>query len=173
MNIKLRATVLLAVLLCVNLIISCQITGQHIIPDMNNVALIPFENNTAEPGLEGLLMNEVVDQFIADGRLRLVEADRSDVIVRGAIDTYKKIPLIFGEQDIVEQYRMRIELSVSLIDSQTEQPLRQFSKIFRETTYSSVIPPRETEFQAQRRVLRQLSRDVLTSTVDGWPYLDD
>ncbi len=153
---------------------ACRFTGEpRIPPGMSRITIPPFENRTNEPGIDGLLMDEVLDQFIAHSQLRLVDRTRANAILEGRIDSYGKFPLIFGDQDIVEQYRLRIEITLQLKDAQTEEILHRFDQIYRETTYSDVLRPRETEFEAQRRVLRQLARDILSSTVHGWPYIEN
>lgn len=102
----------------------------------------------------------------------LVSKSKSDVVVEGTITNYQRIPLIYNEQDIVQQYKVRIEMDLELKDSESGEVLNQFDNIFRETTYSDVNPPVETELDAQERVLRKLARDIVTTIVEGWPYLE-
>ncbi|GEM_PF-3072400 len=161
-----------SLLLLVILLSSCGLAGKTSIPpEMSHVALSTFENNTGETDLERRLTDEVYDQLIAHGELRLVAPEQADVKIKGEINEYLKIPLAFGERDVVEQYKLRVEIALELIDVETGEMIRGFENIFRETTFSEVIPPRETEYQAQDRIIRQLGRDVLTSTVEGWPYI--
>ncbi len=163
---------LVIVFVSVVLLSSCGLAGESSIPpEMSHVALTTFENNTDETDLERRLTDEVYDQLIAHGELRLVPPEQANVKIKGEINKYLKIPLAFGERDVVEQYKLRVEIALELIDMETEEMIRGFENIFRETTFSEIIPPRETEYQAQNRVIRQLGRDVLTSTVEGWPYI--
>ncbi|MFP4687350.1 MAG: LPS assembly lipoprotein LptE [bacterium] len=140
-------------------------------PDIRSVAVFPFENRSAEPGLENMLTDEVIQQFLADGQLKVVDRDEADVYILGTVRQYRRIPLIYSENDIVQQYKVRISVDLKLVDPETEKVLREQRDIYRETTYSDQLAPLETEYDAQQRVIIQLSRDVVTTTVEGWPYL--
>lgn len=100
-----------------------------------------------------------------------MSSNKADVLLTGAITRYQRIPLIYNEQDVVQQYKVRMDISLKLIDPDSKTVLREWDRIFRQTTYSDVIPPIETELEAQERVVRLLARDVVTATVEGWPYL--
>jgi TolB-like protein len=145
--------------------------SRSIPPNIRSVAVFPFENKSYEPGLENVLTDEVIQQFLSDGQLNVVDKSKADVYVKGTISNYKRIPLIYNENDIVQQYKVRITINVRLVDPETGKILRQQGNIYRETTYSDQIAPLETEYDAQHRVIIQLARDVVTTTVEGWPYL--
>ncbi len=142
-------------------------------PDMSKIAIKPFKNSSSEPNLENRLTEEVTQQMLAHGSLEVVGPDQADVILKGQIKSYRKIPTLYNEQDVPQQYKLRVEILLKLIDPRTNKMLRGFKNIFRETIYSDIIPPVETEYQAQRRVIDQLARDVVTSTVEGWPYMQE
>lgn len=151
---------------------ACAGKQDHSIPaDISGLYLAPFENSSSETGLENLLTDEVTQQFLSDGRLSLVSREQADAMLVGEIQRYRRIPLIYNEQDVVQQYKLRVEINLRLLDPETQKVLRSWPMIFQETTYSDVIAPIETELDAQERVLRQLARDVVTFTVEGWPYL--
>ena len=163
---------LFGLLACVVILTGCAMESSHSIPtDMRDAAVLPFENNSSEPGLENLLTDESTQQFLADGRLKIVSAAEADVLIQGVITNYRRIPLIYSEQDIVQQYKIRISINFNLIDQETREVLRSFRGIYRETTYSDQIAPIESEYDAQQRVIYQLARDVVSGTVEGWPYL--
>lgn len=139
--------------------------------NVNDVHLPPMENSTREPGLENLLTDQVTQQLLADGRVDLVGKSEAKVVVHGTITGYERIPLAYNDQDIVQQYKVRMEMRIELVDPGSGETLKQFSNIFRETRYSDINPPIETEFDAKQRVVRKLARDVVTTLVEGWPYL--
>lgn len=142
-------------------------------PDIRDLAVLPFNNSSAEPGLENILTDEVKQQLLAEGRLNLVGTGKADAILDGEIYRYQRMPLIYDERDRVQQYRVRVDIRYRLVDPETEESLRSWDNVYRHTTYSDVIPPIETEYDVQERVLYQLARDVVTSVVRGWPYMDN
>lgn len=155
------------------LVAGCAKTNSRSIPtNVNDVYLEPINNKTGEIRLSNILTDQAIQQLLADGRIDLVDKKKADVFVQGTVTNYKRIPLSYNEQDIVQQYKVRVEMSLTLKDAKTGEELNNFSDIFRETTYSDINPPIETELDAQERVLRKLARDIVTTVVEGWPYMD-
>lgn len=171
---NIRHTVL-GLLLCFTLFVTvgCASQGRSIPVNVNNLYIQSFDNNTSETAIEDILTEDVTQEFLSNGQVSLVDKSEADAILIGTIKRYKNIPLIFNDQDIVQQYKLRIEISLALKDVETGDVLWTHPNIRRETTYSDVQPPFETELDAQRRVSEQLARDVVSSTVEGWPYMDD
>lgn len=153
--------------------VGCAGPSRSIPANVNNLYLETFDNNSTEPALQDILTEDTTQEFLANGQVSLVDRDQADAILTGTIKRYKNIPLIYNDQDIVQQYKVRVEISISLRDADTGERLWTHSNIRRETTYSDVQPPIETELDAQEQVSEQLARDVVTSTVEGWPYMDD
>ncbi|MFB6355904.1 MAG: LPS assembly lipoprotein LptE [bacterium] len=154
------------------LLSSCARKSQSIPVNISNLYVPPFKNETNESGLEDLLTDEAIQEFQADANLQLVTKKKADAMLIGRITRYKKIPLLYNDQDVVQQWKLRIEMSLALKDLETGKILWRKPDIFRETTYSDIIPPIETELDAKKRVIRQLARDAVSSTVEGWPYIE-
>lgn len=134
----------------------------------------PFENESNEIALENLLTEAAVQQFLADGRVNLVDDPReADVVLRGTITGYRRSPVIFNARDIVQQYRVRMAARLRLVEPGTGEVLREVRGITRRTFYSDEVAPVETEEDAQQRVVDQLGRDVVRRTLRGWPYVSD
>lgn len=132
----------------------------------------PFENESNEIALENLLTEAAVQQFLADGRVNLVDDPReADVVLRGTITGYRRSPVIFDARDIVQQYRVQMAARLRLVEPGTGEVLREVRGITRRTFYSDEVAPIETEEDAQRRVIDQLGRDVVRRTLRGWPYV--
>lgn len=153
---------------------ACGYKATHSIPpNVSKITIKPFQNSSSEPNLENRLTEEVTQQLLAHGELQVVDPAKANVVLLGKINKYRKIPIMYNEQDVPQQYKLRVEIALRLLDADTRDSLRRFENIFRETVYSDVLPPAETEYQAQDQVLNQLARDVVTSTVEGWPYMDE
>ncbi|MBI5183174.1 MAG: LptE family protein [Nitrospinae bacterium] len=83
---------------------------------IQSIAIPLFSNKSIEPGIEHELTARVREEFITDGRLKVVEEDRADTILSGEINRYSLIPLSFDSQDNVTEYRVEMEISVKLKD---------------------------------------------------------
>lgn len=141
-------------------------------PGAADLYVPPFRNESREIALENLLTEAAVQQFLADGRVNLVdEPGKADVVLRGTIARYSRRPVIFNARDIVQQYRVQMTARLRLMDPDTEEVLREVRGVTRRTFYSDEVAPIETEEDAQQRVVDQLARDVVRRTLRGWPYV--
>ncbi|MFB6346129.1 MAG: LPS assembly lipoprotein LptE [bacterium] len=136
-------TIRLTVLLFATMVLAGCGTGpsRSLPTNVNDVYLQPIVNKANETGLSTLLTDQVNQQLLADGSVDIVSKKEADVIIDTLITTYKRIPLAYNDQDIPQQYKVRMELNVTLTDPKTGETLREFNNIFRETRYSDINPP--------------------------------
>ncbi len=167
--------VVLSLLLVFSLVGCAPREGRRALPaGARDLHVAPFGNESNEIGLENLLTEAAVQQFLADGRVNLVEEpEAADVVLRGTITGYGRWPVIFNARDIVQQYRVRMRVRIRLVDPPTGEVLRNVDGVTRRTFYSDRVAPVETEEDAQQRVVDQLARDVVRRTLEGWPYVSD
>lgn len=150
----------------------CAKTSSRTIPSgANNVYLAPVENSSSERGLENILSAQATQQLLADGRFDLVSKEKADVLVKGKLTDYQRSTLIFNVQDIPQQFRVRVEMTLTLLDPRTGETLHRFKNLYRETVFSDVGSTGQTELAAKQRVAAKLARDIIVRTVEGWPYI--
>jgi outer membrane lipopolysaccharide assembly protein LptE/RlpB len=79
----------------------------------------PQEQFAYRPGIEIELTNAVIDRFIFDGNLRVVDEDKADAILEGAIVSYEQEGLRYDRLESVEEYRLFLVVKFKLIDGKT------------------------------------------------------
>lgn len=87
------------------------------------IAVPAFINNTNEPYIDLEVTKAVVDEFIADGRLRIVDVEVADLALRGVVIKYDVTALSFTADSFVQQYRVRIVVNASLEDLKAKKVL--------------------------------------------------
>lgn len=87
------------------------------------IAVPAFINNTNEPYVDVEVTKAVVDEFIADGRLRIVDVEAADLALRGSVVKYEVAALSFTADVFVQQYRVRIVVNASLEDLKAKKIL--------------------------------------------------
>ncbi len=135
---------------------------------IRTVAILPFDNRTAEPSLTQEV-SEAVREAV-EGRLGLRPAaeETADAVVRGTISQYTAdIPLTFraGEAGNVDvtQRRVQIAVSVEIFDQREGRMLWQRSNLQVDGEYR---PPDEP---AGRRVaLEKLVSDIVDGAQSQW-----
>ena len=97
------------------------------------IAVPAFINNTNEPYVDLEVTKAVVDEFIADGRLRIVDVEAADLVLRGVVVKYEVAALSFTSDSYVQQYKVRIVVNASLDD------LRAKTTLWRESSIEAVF----------------------------------
>lgn len=135
---------------------------------IRTVAILPFDNQTAEPALTQEVtsaVREAVEQRLG---LRLASEANADAIVRGAIAQYvPDSPLSFqaGQRGDVTVTRRRVQLTVSveIFDQREGRMLWQRSGLVVDGEYD---PPREQE--GRERALEKLVNDIVDGAQSQW-----
>ena len=87
------------------------------------IAVPAFINNTNEPYVDLDLTMAVVNEFMTDGRLRVVDVEAADLALRGIIVKYEVTALSFTADSYVQQYKVRIVVNASLEDLRAKKTL--------------------------------------------------
>lgn len=179
----LRAVPLLA---CFGLLVSCEQTVKRTLPPgVRTIHIEVFSNLTGQAILSAQLHEEIRRAFRLDGRMKVVdEAGLADAILAGEITEYSRRPARFDPNNVVQEYRLRMVADLSLTDFKNRQVLwtekgprstaargASIRKLERFINYV-VVPaeglPVETEIDAQRRMVREFSQDVVLKVIEGW-----
>jgi hypothetical protein len=164
------------------------------LPNEDTKVYIPdFENKTSEPGLDTLLTQKVIQNFLIDGRLQVVPQDKADMVLKGTIERYDRLVMTRDQNQVPQQYKLQVVVDLTLVevkgnkelwtthtivsltpgesltgeefDSTNNTSLREF------TTYYVLnvagVPP-EDEPTAQNRLLDQMASRVVRRTIDGF-----
>jgi hypothetical protein len=144
-------------------------TGGGFPPQIKTVAILPFDNLTAEP----TLTQEVSDSVRAavQGRLGLRQAGEAtaDAIVRGSISRYDPdVPVAFtggsNSQVTVTRRLVQVTVTVEIVDKEGKS-LWQRSGMTLEGDYE---PGRDTEAQARGRALSKLVTNIVDGAQSQW-----
>jgi len=153
-------------LLAVFLLSGCQYGLQYPLPSLTSKIAIPiFVNKTFQEGLEEILTQEVIDNFLLKTRFDVVKEEEADIILKGEILWYLKEPLgeiITGERE----YRIKIETLVSLVSKKTGEVF--WKEEVDETTIYSIFGPIQTEEETIRRTCREIAEDLVNLALEGW-----
>jgi len=119
----------LIVLLLLVMLSSC---GYHlsgtggIVPEGTKTIAIPvFFNETNEPYVDVEVTQAVVEEFLTDGRLKVVGVEDAALALRGKIAKYDVIPLSYNPQSFVQQYRVHLVVEAVLEDLRTKKAIWQ------------------------------------------------
>jgi outer membrane lipopolysaccharide assembly protein LptE/RlpB len=110
--------IMLAILLTAMSSCGYRLSGKgSLVPgEARTIAVPAFINNTNEPYVDVDVTMAVVSEFMTDGRLRVVDVEAADLVLRGIVVKYDVAALSFTADSFVQQYRVRIVVNASLED---------------------------------------------------------
>src|SRR5262249_123908 len=85
-------------------------------PHLKTVAIPTFENGTNESTLEQDLTDAVVQRFVSDNHLRVVDEHSADSVLHGKITLYKNSVFGISPQNLAQEYRVTISVAVVFKD---------------------------------------------------------
>lgn len=141
------------------------------LPGINTVAILPFDNLTAEPALQQQVYQAVREAMTNRLGLREASEAQADAVVRGTVTRYEPdLPLAYTgttnpEQRQVTVTRRLVQLTVNveIIDQRTEKALWQRQGLTSEGDYD---PGNEAAGRA--RALDRLTVNIVEGAQSQW-----
>lgn len=168
-------------LLCLTVV--CIVTGcgyttsSALPPRLKTIYIQPFKNsisytktgerNVYFPLLEVKAHNKVVDRFLFDGNLKVVESENADLILKGDLVEYRRSALRYTDND-VEEYRVQIITKLELYDVDKQEPMWKQDNFVGEADYFISGAQATTEDSAVEDAVTDLARRIVERTIENW-----
>ena len=133
--------------------------------EFSDLAVPLFENRTPEFGIRESLTEGIINGFIRDGTLPVVNEKRAEAILRGTVLSYRREAYTYDAQEIVTEYRVHIT-----IEARLEDPAKR-TVIWEETELSqwgNFDAATETDDDGKQRAIAKLAEDIVNRTIKGW-----
>ena len=93
-----------------------------IVPEgTSTIAILTFVNGTNEPYVDLEVTRAVVDEFLSDGRLKVVSSEAADLVLRGTVTKFGMTPAAYSPDHYVQSYTVSIGVNVSIEDVRTHK----------------------------------------------------
>ncbi len=137
-----------------------------IVPEYARTIAIPvFQNKTNEPYVDTMLTRATVDEFLADGRLKVVVPDDADLILRCRIIKFDMTPTAYTVNSYVQTYNLGITLGLTLEDVKTRKILLTEENL--NLTFISSYPVTLGDISATKMAkesaMRNASKDIAST----------
>lgn len=131
---------------------------------------IPPDNRYAyQPGLEINLRNALIDRFIFDGNLKVVDADKADAVLRGAIVAYSQEGMRFDNLQSVKEYRLFLTVNFELVDRRTDRVLIRENGFSGRTEYlTDQTSPAVSRLNVGNSAIVDLAKNIVDRIVEDW-----
>ena len=119
-------------------------------------------------GLESDITSAVIEQFIFDGNLSIMDMESANLILTGSLINYAKEALRYDKFDNVEEYRMRVTVNMELKDTSTGEILWKEHGFSGESTYRTGGTLAKSEDDAVKDTVQDLAERIVEKTTEGW-----
>jgi hypothetical protein len=137
-----------------------------IVPEgTKTIAILAFVNNTHEPYVDVEVTKAVVDEFITDGRLKVVSSESADLVLKGSVTQFDMTPSGYTPDNYVQSYTVSIGVNVSVEDMKTNKIIWQepgLGSVF-VTSFSVTLGDITTTKIQKDTALKNTSRDVAST----------
>ncbi len=161
-----RLAFLFAVYCLLSTVLTCgpySFTGSGL-PGIKTIAVPLFENLTEEYGIREELTNKLVQAFVQDNTLKIVNERIADAVLRGTILKYQKEAYTFDENENVKEYIARIYVKVIVEDKKHSKNVWEEENLQGWGTF----PADSSEAYGKSKAIDKLTEDIVNRTVKGW-----
>jgi len=159
----------LAVVLFFLLLSSCGYrftpVGGVVPEDSRTIAVLAFVNDTNEPYVDVEVTKAVVDEFLADGRLKVVSSEVADLVLKGSVTKFDMTPSSYTTDNYVQSYTVGIGVNVTVEDVKTHKIIWQekgLGSVF-VSSYQVTLGDITSTKIAKEAALKTGSRDVAST----------
>lgn len=147
--------------------------GGGLPPHVRTVAILPFDNQTADPLLTQQVSDAIKETFQNQLGLRLAGQGTADAVVRGAIvryepelaESFQPAGQSVGQQVTVTRKRVQLSLNVEVYDQRQGKMLWQQSGLTVDGEYD---PPGQKESDGRQAALKKLVKDIVDGVQSQW-----
>ena len=157
----------------------CGYTTKSTLPkSIKTIRVEPFKNsidyttgtdrNIYLPLLEVNVRNAVINRFLFDGNLKVVEPHEADLILKGELKGYQRSALRYTDDDDVQEYRVHVTVSFEMSKARSGELSWSEPNFVGEATYFVTGPSAKSEESAVEDAILDLARRIVERTIEDW-----
>jgi hypothetical protein len=138
--------------------------GGGLPPEINTMAVVPFDNKTPSPTLQQELLEQMRSELRRRLGLRDAPESEAKAIVRGVITDYQQdIPVGFTTQSASVRRRLQITIDVEIFDVRKGKVLFSRKGLRAEGEYAE-----RAEAEGRRAAIERLVSDIVEGAQSQW-----
>ncbi len=129
--------------------------------DIVSLSIPFFRNETRRPDVEKVITSAFVEEFA--NNVEIVDKG-GEAVMEGVIKSYRLVPVSYSRSDVIQEYRLKISMSIRLVRSEDGKVLWEDRNItdyddFQVNT-ADVTATKEAEWKALKKMARDTARLV-------------
>jgi hypothetical protein len=166
----------LAALSFIPLFISCAAKPlpRALPPSIRKIYVPIFETHAYEPGLEEILTQKTIDEFLIDGRVKIVRPEQADIILSGFLDEVIILTEDTSEDDFVLIKSMEGFVRMTAFgadDIERSNPVLVWNDISSEISFLSDkrFTVETLDVDARRMLMEELAKEIVRAVIEDTP----
>jgi hypothetical protein len=147
-------------------------TSPALLPShIKTIAIPEFENQTGEYTLEREITDAVIQRFVSDNHLRVVEERVAESVLHGKVVQYRNTVFGISGDTRANEYRVTIAVSVVYKDLVKNREIWNEENLVRTANYYVQNVPgqaAQTELDGRQSAIQKIADEILSRTVQGW-----
>lgn len=146
-----------------------------IVPEgAKTLAVAAFVNDTKEPYVDVEVTKAVVEEFLTDGRLKIVSPEAADLVMKGAVVKFEAVPQSYTAESYVQQYAVNLTVNVSIDDARSQKTIWQekgLGAVFIASypvTIGDITATKIAKEDALRRACGDVARTLRSRVLEGF-----
>jgi outer membrane lipopolysaccharide assembly protein LptE/RlpB len=138
---------------------------------LKTIAIPVFENATTEYSLGQELTQAVIERFVQDNHLKVVDERSANAVLSGKITEYRNTVFGFSAATQAQEYRVAITIWVSFRDRVKNRELWNDVNLQKTVNYFVVDVPGQkarTELDGRTEAIQKIADEILIRSVEGW-----
>jgi hypothetical protein len=113
----------------------------------------------------------VIDRFVRDNHLRVVDLKSANAVIEGKLTGYKNAVFGFSAANKAQEYRVTITCSVTFKDLVKNREIWSEPNLVKTANYYVVPVPGNTattELDGRKEAITKIADEILARSVEGW-----
>lgn len=138
-------------------------------PGFKTIFIENFKSQVDEPALENLVTTTIIQQFQMDGTLQVTDAEKADVILRGAVTEYVVSPVRYSRSNEITPVEGSLSLGVSYtLTKRGETKPYLETKAAGSTGFFIGSDLQSDKRQGVPLAAAKVGRQIVSQIVEGW-----
>ncbi len=133
---------------------------------IQSVAIPIFIDKSGYPGMLEKVTDTVIESFVSDNTLKVVDETKADIIINGTIQSVSQKAASIKAGETVSEYQVHVSVKVLCEDIRKSKKL--YDKVFRQYGIMSSSAGQDEKDQAIDDAIQLITEDIINTTLGGW-----
>ena len=142
--------------------------GSTLPPNIRTISIPVFKNSSSEPNIQREVTDAVRRAFTSDGRLKVADAKKADLLIQGTLTDYQLRAVAFNSEDSVAEYIVRIGVQITAYNRIKKKIIfdQKFTNQWNYRATASVVDSQLERLSALREAYEDLADTLVSITIE-------